>query len=198
MPGEFDKAIEALKGINFTEEMIQKILAGAKAVEEEGKTAGVRQKALTLEEAGSAITSLETQLKSLSEQLRAVELVKTARDAVQAATEEDHAAQQQVYTLEDITETVKKAVADAFEPFQKEAEETARTQAGIWTRLQELDTVTKSAAKTVNELAGELPRQVRVKAPTRYENGREEQPVAIKTNPADEDPFGWVSEYMER
>ncbi len=212
MPGEFDKAVAALKELGFDDDMVAQVVSGAETVRSKAQASGLRHKSkdvdFGLDQAREMIMALETRIKELGEKLVAVDLAKHAAEAV-AKERSEVTPEQEVYTLDDIEEVVSKAVTAAMEPFVEQSQKNASQSLSMWEKLHQLDTVTKSAAEQVGVLAGELPRAIRARAPIgRYDDGRESETVVPAATPAgqsvrlktedDGDVFGWVDEFVNQ
>lgn len=193
-----NKAKEVLAGLGLSEEQVESIVAGIGQQKTAAEQSGVRQKAFDLGMASEAINSLQTQLKTLSDQIAGIDLAQTAAkalDAVETAREPV----QETYTLDDLKTVIAKAFSEAMVPIVEKQQKESDALVALVNQLHELGTVAKTAQAKVDELSGELPRALKVPAVQRYADAVGHQPDRPALSAKEEnDSFGWVDDYLAR
>lgn len=189
-------AVEALKALGMTESQISGILSQAETQRKEAEESRLREKSFDLSSAQSLIESLQTQVKTLSDQLAGIEVMHTAAKALDEV-EKTRGPQPQTYTMEDLATVMEKAFAKAVEPILARQKEEGDRAIAIMTQLQEVNGVVKTAQARVNELTGELPRALRMPENSRYADavGPQGNRPAISEK-EESDMFGWVDSYL--
>lgn len=191
-----NKAKEVLAGLGLSDEQVDAIVAGIGQQKTAAEESGIRQKAFDLDQANAAIESLQTQLKTLTDQIAGIDLAKTAAKALDAVSEARQPVQE-TYTLDDLRSTIATAFKEAITPIIEKQQKESDALVTLVSQLHELSTVAKTAQAKVDELSGELPRALKVPAVQRYADavGPQHDRPAISEK-EENDSFGWVDQYL--
>lgn len=197
MPTDATKAKEVLAGLGLSAEQVEGIVAGIGQQKSSADDSGVRRKAFDLETAQETIGTLQTQLKTLTDQIAALDLAKTAAKALDAEVEARNPPPEQ-FTIADFKQAMTEAFTEAVTPIiNKQAKETEALTA-LLTQINEINNTVMTAQKQVNELSGELPRALRVSPQSRYSDAvgvNSERPAISQKE--ENDSFGWIDDYLQ-
>lgn len=191
------QAKEVLLGLGLSSEQVEGVIAGIGQQKKNADESGVRRKSFDLETAQETITGLQTQLKTLTDQIAALDLAKTAAKALDAEAEARNPPPEQ-FTIADFKTAMTQAFTEAVTPIiEKQAKETEALTA-LLNQINEINNTVSVAQKQVNELSGELPRALRVAPQSRYSDAvgvNGDRPAVSQKE--ENDSFGWIDDYLQ-